>query len=328
MNVWKRRMELDQKGCKISQPLMISQLNALVEQGKLSNLIRDCETEHQAALDAITHRIMEEGSRVVFLAGPSSSGKTTSAARLVDRLRTLGKQPVTVSLDDYYIDRDHLEPDADGKLDLEHIRTIDTALFRQHLTKLLAGETVSLPHFDFTTGRRTSSVRVLALKQQSILIVEGIHGLNPLLQPAGIQKEEVFRLYVSPAWNICLSSEECVDDRDLRLLRRIIRDQRTRGTAPEKTLEMWESVGRGEQRWILPFRRSADACFNSALPYEPVFLKGRLEILEANGDNGLVGNDWFRGAAKVLGAVAGVVDDCAVPHNSILREFIGGSGVW
>ncbi len=307
----------------LTNDLPLAALGTLVEQGRLGELILACEEAHRQTLVQIANQIAGRGVRAVLLAGPSSSGKTTCADRLTLQLRALGLAPVPVSLDDYYIDRDKVKPGPDGKLDLEHIDTIDTALFRQHLAALLAGETVLLPRFDFTTGRRRAGQQALNLGGRSVLIIEGIHGLNPALLPEGIHREEVFRLYICPEYSLRLGDGERLDGRDLRLLRRIIRDHRSRGTAMEKTLTMWASVGRGEQRWIMPYRESADAFFNSALSYEPVFLKGRLAPLLESGAAAVQEDEVFRQVLERLDGVPEVFDHEALPKDSILREFIG-----
>lgn len=302
--------------------LSLAELGAMTEQGSLGKLIRACEEEHHRALSQIADQIARRGIRAVLLAGPSSSGKTTCADRLTARLCSLGLSPVPVSLDDYYIDRDQVRPGPDGELDLEHIDTIDMALFRCHLAALLAGERVALPRFDFTTGRRTTAGRKLCLGDRSVLIIEGIHGLNPALLPEGIHKGEIFRLYICPEYPLYLDGGEKLDDRDLRLIRRIIRDHRTRGTSLARTLSMWDSVGRGERRWILPYRETADAFFNTALRYEPVFLKSRLLPLLEESD-ACCSSEVMRRIMRLLAPVPGVSDHEDIPQNSILREFIG-----
>ena len=191
---------------------------------------------------------MERHAKAVLLAGPSSSGKTTSANRLAVQLRVRGKRPILISLDDYYRDRDQIAPGPDGKLDLEHINTIDTSLFRQQLSQLLQGETILLPRFDFLTGRRVMTDRHLQLNQDSIIIVEGLHGLNPALLPENVDKSLVFRMYVSALLPLNLDNHNRIPTSYLRLLRRIVRDYETRGATVSHTLSMWDSVRRGEGR--------------------------------------------------------------------------------
>ena len=180
-----------------------------------------------------------------MLAGPSSSGKTTSANRLATQLRVHGKKPILMSLDDYYIDRDKIAPGPDGKLDLEHINTIDTALFRADMEKLLRGEEVELPSFDFVTGRRQWKGHKLKLYESSVIIVEGLHALNPAMLPDHVPSNLVFRLYVSPLLPLNLDDHNRIPTSYLRLLRRIVRDYETRGASVQHTLSMWDSVRRG-----------------------------------------------------------------------------------
>ena len=251
----------------------VADLNELVEGGKIRELIRINEALHEKKFSAIADRICARGAKAVMLAGPSSSGKTTSANRLSTQLRVHGKKPILMSLDDYYVDRDKISPGPDGKVDLEHINTIDTELFGQHLDMLLRGEEVELPSFNFKTGRREWLGHKLRLNEKSVIIVEGLHAMNPVLLPEGLDPTLVFRLFVTPLLPLNLDNHNRIPSSYLRLLRRIVRDYETRGASVAHTLDMWQSVRAGEERWIYPFQENADVMFNSSTLYEIAVLK-------------------------------------------------------
>ena len=231
-------------------------------------------------------------------------------------------------LDDYYRDRDQIAPGPDGKLDLEHINTIDTSLFRQQLSQLLQGETILLPWFDFLTGRRVMTDRHLQLNQDSIIIVEGLHGLNPALLPENVDKSLVFRMYVSALLPLNLDNHNRIPTSYLRLLRRIVRDYETRGATVSHTLSMWDSVRRGEGRWIFPYQENADVIFNSSLLYELAVLKKHIFPLL----NAVTWEDPYyeevRSIVKVLNYVQEADPGDEIPPTSLLREFIGGNSFY
>jgi len=260
---WSELMECDN----------VADLNELVENGKIRELIRINEALHEKKFSAIADEICRRGIKAVMLAGPSSSGKTTSANRLSTQLRVHGKKPILMSLDDYYIDRDKIEPGPDGKVDLEHINTIDTELFGQHLEMLLNGEEVELPSFSFKKGRREWLGHKLRLNEKSVIIVEGLHAMNPVLLPETLDSSLVFRLFVTPLLPLNLDDHNRIPSSYLRLLRRIVRDYETRGSSVAHTLDMWQSVRAGEEKWIYPFQENADVMFNSSTLYELAVLK-------------------------------------------------------
>ena len=269
--------------------------------------------------------VCERGVKAVMLAGPSSSGKTTSANRLGTQLRVHGKKPILMSLDDYYIDRDKIAPGPDGKLDLEHINTIDCDLFRQDMAKLLAGEEVELPSFNFLTGRREWRGHKLRLHPDDLIIVEGLHGLNPAMLPEGVDKKLIFRLYVSPLLPLNLDDHNRIPTSYLRLLRRIVRDYETRGSSVQRTLDMWESVQRGEKRWIFPYQENADVIFNSSTLYELAVLKKHIFPLLTAVQPEDACYDEVRNIVKVLNYIKEADVDDEIPPTSLVREFIGGN---
>ena len=306
----------------------VAELNELVRTGRFRELVRVSEALHEKHYAGISDAVCSTGARAVMLAGPSASGKTTSAHRLATQLRVHGKKPVLLSLDDYYMDRDAIAPGPDGKLDLEHIDTIDTALFGVQLAALLGGAQVEIPIFNFKTGRREWVGHTLCLEPDTVIIVEGLHALNPKLLPSGIDGTEVFRLYVSPEPGLGVDAYTPIPGSFLRLLRRIVRDHETRGASVQHTLSMWESVRAGERRWITPFRETADSIFNSATLYElPVLKKHSAHLFAA-----ICPEDPYyetvSGMVEILALIEEADVDDEIPPTSLLREFIGGNSFY
>ncbi len=303
----------------------VADLNEMVDNGKICELIRINEALHERRFSQIADMICQRGVKAVMLAGPSSSGKTTSANRLSTQLKVHGKHPILMSLDDYYIDRDKIAPGPDGKVDLEHINTIDTELFGEHLKALLDGEEIELPSFSFKLGKRVWKGHKLRLDEQSVIIVEGLHAMNPVLLPEGLDKSLIFRLYVSPLLALNLDDHNRIPSSYLRLLRRIVRDYETRGASVSKTLDMWESVRRGEERWIFPYQENADVIFNSSTLYELAVLKKHIFPLLVEVQPSDVFYDRVNAIVKVLNFVHEADVDFEIPPTSLVREFIGGN---
>ncbi len=314
-----------QRWCELLECEDVAELNHLTVNGGLRELIRVNEALHEKSFSHVADMVCDRGAKVVMLAGPSSSGKTTSANRLAIELRVHGKKPILMSLDDYYIDRDKIAPGPDGKLDLEHINTIDTDLFREHLAKLLLGEEVEIPYFNFKTGRREWRGHKMCLTEQTVVIIEGLHGLNPALQPDGMDKNLIFKLYVSPLLPLNLDDHNRISFNYLRLLRRIVRDYETRGSSVQNTISMWDSVRRGEKRWIFPYQENADVIFNSSTLYElPVLKKHIFPLLTAVKPEDECYDD-VRSIVKVLNYIVEADVDDEIPPTSLVREFIGGN---
>ena len=303
----------------------VADLNDLTVSGKLRELIRVNEALHEKRYAQVADMICQRNARAVMLAGPSSSGKTTSANRLATQLRVHGKKPILMSLDDYYVDRDKIAHGPDGKLDLEHINTIDVNQFRQDMKKLLEGQQVELPSFNFLTGMREWKGHKLQLHADSVIIVEGLHALNPVMCPEGVADHLIFRLYVSPLLPLNLDDHNRIPTSYLRLLRRTVRDYETRGSSVQRTLEMWDSVQRGERRWIFPYQEQADVIFNSSTLYELAVLKKHIFPLLTAVQPEDTCYEAVQNMVKVLNYIQEADVDDEIPPTSLVREFIGGN---
>ena len=303
----------------------VADLNDMVESGSVRELIRVNEALHEKRFAEIAEQIVKRNARAILLAGPSSSGKTTSANRLCIQLRVLGKTPLLFSLDDYYKDRSLVEPEPDGTFDYEHIKMIDVERFNEDLSALLRGEEVTPPAFDFSTGKSLPGHRTIRLDENTPLVIEGLHALNPQMLTPEIDRKDVFKLYVSALTTLNLDDHNRIPTSDVRLLRRLVRDYLTRGASVERTLDMWGSVQRGAQRWIFPYQESADAIFNSALVYELAVLKKHIFPLLQSVDPGSACYDQVRSIIKFLNYVQDAPVEDEIPPTSILREFIGGN---
>ncbi len=314
--------------CELMECETVADLNDLVNSGKIRELIRVNEALHEKKYAQVADMVCKRGAKAVMLAGPSSSGKTTSANRLATQLRVHGKKPILMSLDDYYVDRDTILPGPDGKLDLEHINTIDSQLFRQHLQKLLKGEETELPTFNFLTGKREWRGHKLQLHADTVIIVEGLHALNPVMLPEDLNQELVFKLYVSALLPLNLDDHNRIPSNYLRLLRRTVRDYETRGSSVERTLSMWDSVRRGEERWIFPFQENADVIFNSSTLYELAVLKNHIYPLLTAVEPEESCYESVRAMVKILNYVQAADVDDEIPPTSLVREFIGGNSYY
>ena len=317
-----------ERWCALMECETVADLNDLTTSGRIRELIRVNEALHEKRYSQVADSICKQGAKAVMLAGPSSSGKTTSANRLATQLRVHGKKPILMSLDDYYLDRDKIAPGPDGKLDLEHINTIDVALFREDMAKLLQGEEVSLPSFNFITGRWEWHGHVLRLNTDSVIIVEGLHALNPAMLPENVPENLVFRFYVSALLPLNLDDHNRIPTSYLRLLRRIVRDYETRGSNVQRTLSMWDSVRAGEKKWIFPYQENADVIFNSSTLYELAVLKRHIFPLLTAVEPEDSCYEEVRRIVKVLNFVLEADVDDEIPPTSLVREFIGGNSFY
>ena len=305
----------------------VGHLNEKILAKDTSELIKIAEAFHEKKIAAMADQVAQankdRGTRMVLISGPSSSGKTTTSKRLGIQLRILGLDPVLISLDDYFVDRDRTPKDENGDYDFEALEAIDLELLNSDLTRLIAGESVEVPRYDFITGTRQWHETPLKLSERSILIMEGIHGLNPRLTPS-IPREQKFCIYVSCLTSVAMDNLSRIATSDNRLLRRITRDYATRGANALATLQRWASVRRGEQKHIFPYQENADVMFNSSLFYEISVLRSKVEpILREVPDTA----PEFGEAKRLLKFLDNFtpISDEEIPPTSILREFIGGS---
>ena len=311
--------------CDILNVLNAADLNDMIICGELPQFIRVNEALHDQSIGEIAQGIFQKKAKAVFVAGPSSSGKTTFSNRLCIHLRVLGLKPVLVSLDDFYLDRDTLPLEADGQPDLEALSALDVPLLRACVAGLLRGEKVMMPRFDFTVSKRFEQMYPLQLFDDQILVMEGIHGLNPTLHE-GFDPQLVSKVYISELTCLNLDHHNRIRTTDARLLRRIVRDHQFRSTPPEETLNMWNSVRRGEETWIFPYQEQADFVFNSALHYElPVLKRYAYDLLKAIPPENPV-HLSSRRLLKILHYILPAPDEAMpdIPPLSLLREFIGG----
>ncbi len=300
-------------------------LNKLVRSPKIKDFIWTAEALHNKKIAEIADRIDEryESVRIVLIAGPSSSGKTTFTKKLAIQLRVIGLEPVTINLDDYFINRADVPLDEDGKPDFEALEVIDIDLLNDDLLKLADGNEVNLPTFDFKSGTRVYEDRFVHLPERGIIVMEGIHALNGGLTPR-ISEEQKFKIYVSALTQLNLDDHTRVSTTDNRLIRRMVRDAQFRGYSAKETLEMWPSVRRGERRNIFPYQNEANSAFNSALDYELSILRNYAEPLlrEVKPYDSV-----YHEAVRLMGFLDNFtpIHAADVPDQSILREFIGDS---
>lgn len=305
----------------------VGELNTYVQHHRAADLINVAEALHEKALarisDDITARYRSGGARIVLISGPSSSGKTTTTKRLAIQLMTNLLKPQMISLDDYFVDRDRTPRDHTGDYDYESLYALDLAQFNADLTAILAGEEVELPTYNFELGRREYKGKRIRLESGSILLIEGIHGLNPELT-SRIPEEMKYRVYVSALTTLSIDDHNWVPTTDNRLLRRIIRDHKYRGTSAEETIRRWPSVRRGEEKWIFPYQENADAMFNSSLIFELGVMKDGAETVLRSVPYDVPEYAEAYRLRKFLSYFL-PINTALIPSTSVLREFLGGS---
>lgn len=304
----------------------VASLNEAIESKKYGEIISIVEALHEKKISQIADIIKENNKRVILIAAPSSSGKTSFAHRLSIQLKVNNLHPVPISLDDYFVDREDTPLDEFGNFDFESIYAIDLELFNSDLEKLLKGEEIKLPKFNFKTGKREFSGKTLKIEKDQPIILEGIHALNPMLTQS-IDDKDKFKIYISVLTQINLDNHNRIPTTDLRLIRRIVRDYNFRGYSAEKTILNWWSVRRGEDKNIFPYQEEADIMFNSACLYELAVLKKYAKpLLEQIEDD----NEAFIESNRILKFLQYFVeldDELDIPPTSIIREFIGGSRI-
>mgnify|MGYP002623973795 CR=1 FL=1 len=302
----------------------VGDLNDAIQHGHSNELIQLSEALQEKKIaqiaDDISHR---KGVKMVLIAGPSSSGKTTTCKRLSVQLAVNGIRPVGISLDDYFLDREQTPLDTDGEYDFEHLHALNIPLLSEQMNALMQGEEVELPRYNFQMGRSERSGKRLRLKGNEVLVVEGIHALNPELT-AQMPANQLYRVYASALTTILLDNHNYIPTTDNRLLRRIIRDHKYRGVSALETIRRWPSVRRGENRWIFPFQENADAMFNSAMLFELAVIKQQAEpLLQQVPENCVEYAEAYR-LLKFLRYIRPIPED-QIPPTSLLREFLGGS---
>lgn len=313
--------------CSILGVKGVGMLNKVVRAGRIVDLINLSEALHERKYADIADMIYSRrGSvKIVFIAGPSSSGKTSTSKRLAIQCRILGLNPKVIELDNYFVDRDKTPRDANGEYDFEALEAMDLAFLGKQLNELLEGKEVEIPKFDFKEGKRFFNGNFMKLEEKDILIMEGIHALNPAMIP-DVDNSKVFRVYASALTSLSIDENNCISTSDNRMLRRMIRDNRTRGIVPEATIMRWQSVRRGENSNIFPFQENSDAIFNSAHIFELPVLKYYAEpLLRRIAPN----SPAYTEATRLLKFLSYVVElspqeIAAIPPTSILREFIAG----
>ena len=302
----------------------VGELNEAISKGRSSHLIMVSEALQEKKIAQIADEIARRpGIKLVLIAGPSSSGKTTTCKRLSVQLAVNGIRPIGISLDDYFLDREQTPRDEKGDYDFEHLHALNIPLLNEQMNALFRGEEVELPRYDFHTGKSERSGKKLQLKGHEVLVVEGIHALNPELT-AQIPNSQIYRVYASALTTILLDNHNYIPTTDNRLLRRIIRDFKYRGVSAQETIRRWPSVRKGENRWIFPYQENADAMFNTAMLFELAVIKIQAEpLLEDVPENCAEYAEAYR-LRKFLRYIRPIPSD-QIPPTSLLREFLGGS---
>ncbi|MFZ5965627.1 MAG: nucleoside kinase [Bacillota bacterium] len=315
--------EAEQWG-KIMGVEYVANLNDTIVNRKYPELVRVAEALHEKKVAQIADMISEKKKRIILIAGPSSSGKTTFAQRLSIQLKVNGLNPVSLSTDDYFVDRELTPRDEKGEYDFESIEAVDVELFNDHLSKLIQGELVEIPTFNFREGKKEYNGRFMKIADDQPIIIEGIHGLNERLT-ADIPHDKKFKIYISALTQLNIDDHNRIPTTDTRLIRRMVRDSKYRGHSALNTIRLWNSVRRGEERNIFPYQEEADVMFNSALLYELAVLKKYAEPLLNEISTEEKEYSEAKRLLKFLSYFVSIDDDQYIPQTSIIKEFIGGS---
>ena len=303
----------------------VQDVNDYIRSGRTMKLVSIAEALHEKEISIIADAILQHrrALRLLLVSGPSSSGKTSFSQRLSTQLEVNGLKPIALSLDHYFVDREHTPRDADGKYDFDSMEALDLPLLKQQIAQLIAGERVSVPQFDFITGQRLAEYKPMQVGPSEILIIEGIHALNPELV-TNINRNLIYKIYISALGGLNIDLMSRVPTSEIRLLRRLVRDDKYRGVTPENTIHQWDSVRRGEYQNIFKFQEEADVMFNSSMIYEMnalrPFAETALQKIPAD-------SSYYDTRERLLNLLSFFepLDVSKVPFNSILREFIGGS---
>ena len=322
--VYGKTLKMASKWVKMINAEKVCKINSHTTKDQANEFIQICETKHNNMLAELGEMIQNdiENIRLIAIAGPSSSGKTTFSNRLKIELMSRGITPVAISMDNYYLDRDKIKPGPDGKLDLEDINTLDIDLFNEQMLAIISGERVQMPKFDFTIAKRVPG-EFIQVPKNSPIIIEGIHALNELMSES-IPAHQKFKIFISPQMQVNIDDHSPLSTTDLRLIRRIVRDKQFRNATAEHTLGMWESVRSGEFKWIYPHQESSNYVYNSELTYELCVLKKyALPLLQDIKTD----SPFFVTANRLIKYLKYFqeIDESAIPCNSLIREFIGGS---
>lgn len=302
----------------------VGSLNEKVANGEILEAIKVSEALHEKKIGQIADEICADNDfSIILISGPSSAGKTTFAQRLAIQLRVNGKRPIAISLDDYFIDRDKTPLNPDGSHDFESLRALELGLLNMDLLRLIEGQSVELPKFNFISGKREKSGKIIKVDEDHPIIIEGIHGLNPELTYE-IPEKHKYKIYISALTQLNLDSHNRIATTDTRLIRRMVRDVKYRGNGPLRTFQLWDKVRKGEEENIFPYQEEADVIFNSSLVYEMSVLKKYILPLLKEIDNSSIYYSEARKLLRFLDYFVDIVDESIIPTNSILREFIGG----
>lgn len=303
----------------------VGSLNEKIHSGQIVEAIKISEALHEKKIAQIADEICKNNdTKIILIAGPSSSGKTTFAQRLGIQLKVNGKKPIAISLDDYFVDRENTPLNPDGTYDFESLQAVDLEQLNMDLLKLIEGQSIELPKFNFLTGKREWSGKVITVDEDHPIIIEGIHGLNPELTYE-IPEKNKFKIYISALTQLNLDYHNRIATTDIRLIRRMVRDVKFRGNDPIRTFQLWSGVRAGEEQNIFPYQEEADVMFNSSLVYEMSVLKKYIAPLLKEIDNSSIYYSEARKLLRFLEYFVEIDDESMIPTNSLLREFIGGA---